>query len=660
MKYEIKITQIVIPALLVAFGFYFTEQVEAQTVSTVPGEQTITLTKKVEVYDLEETNGAVDQYQVKRGDSVLKILQKRGLLRGGVSDEKLLDMVRRLNPNVKNLNTINVGENLNLPSAGAGKTPALPAVKAAATSPPGDALPAAQVARQAPLGASATSPASPTSPTSAPGFLSGNAGPLATEPNSQVVYRTVKIRPGDTLEKLLRREGMDVEMIYSHLLKTTRRLNPNMNNTDLIYAGAELKIPAAGAYLQNLAGVDPQAVKIAAAAQAQGNPTMDPEDLARINPASYQQAQVEAPYVSKPKAPVITESPQVAKSTKVEKMQTTLGLVFTRLGAKITSRGNVQVKAGAETINIDTAQFPMVETASGSRIILDIGSRMAPEVTAILKKNPTIYHVFSTSPTESLGKALERLWPMCNYYRVYNRTNTYEGGGDVKLKISADWIIWPTEAAWKAGQPVVINRLASENQRTSPQWSSFLEANGFTMVDIYQNAISDPPQEGKSSSGQAKWNIVELNPRYSTLFAAEIIKAMGGKPEMGPRIKVSRGPEKDTPISVPLMWKVGNTQVLLDFGDIPRGTIDILRQDGYRVLTVELETESIIKGVLEGFQAKVQDELVLRAPGDSPKMSITVKGWNVTYAGRKSFITKTYLPPALLSLGQPGMTVLAY
>lgn len=80
-------------------------------------DHTITLTKVVEVYEFEDLKVAVDQYQVKQGDSLVKLLRQRGLLtsRSRAEEAKLLRLVQRLNPEVKNLSAISPGQILNVP-----------------------------------------------------------------------------------------------------------------------------------------------------------------------------------------------------------------------------------------------------------------------------------------------------------------------------------------------------------------------------------------------------------------------------------------------------------------------------------------------------------------------------------------------------------------
>ncbi|MGL4209430.1 MAG: hypothetical protein ACRCTY_08595, partial [Candidatus Adiutrix sp.] len=62
-----------------------------------PTDHTITLTKRVEVYeDLEIT---INPYTVAPGDSLTRILKAQGLLPKGADEAQLLRLVRHLNPN---------------------------------------------------------------------------------------------------------------------------------------------------------------------------------------------------------------------------------------------------------------------------------------------------------------------------------------------------------------------------------------------------------------------------------------------------------------------------------------------------------------------------------------------------------------------------------
>ena len=272
-----------------------------------PAGHTITLTKVLEVYEFEDLKVSVDQYQVTRGDSLGKLLKSRGFSTSRQDEAKMIRLIKSLNPELKNPSALEPGQMINLPSKldekAAAKIQETRETQAPETSSPPLATetlkvydrpqttqqsarvvvlrhtsgqeatpPAAQPPQpaqpdQPAQTAQSAQPAQPAQPQAAPtatvepgqaqpapaapvslglDFPSGNAGPLAQEPQSQVVYRTVTVKRGDSLERLLRREGMHVDLIYHHLLKVTQQLNPEIKNTDLIIAGAEIKIPERG------------------------------------------------------------------------------------------------------------------------------------------------------------------------------------------------------------------------------------------------------------------------------------------------------------------------------------------------------------------------------------------------------------------------------
>lgn len=710
-KFKLKVFGGLLTAAI-CFGPATAASAQSETPADQTAQHTITLTKVVEVYEFEGLKVSVDEYRVAKGDSLVKLLKSRGLLTGGGRQEQaqLIRLVRSLNPEIKDLNSLEVGQALRLPAPlrpeaedeSPEKTPpaAAPAtvtetVKVyerpshggqsaakvevmvhrptdgsetvgapqapAATETPASIPPAAsgQVAETAkpvvaeapadssPAAGTAATTASATTASTASGaaasaqpldFPSGNAGPLAVEPQSQVVYRTVKVRRGDSLERLLRREGMHRDLIYGQLLKVTLELNPEIKNQDLIFAGAEIKIPAAGDYLKTMAGVDPQEVRSAAAAISE-----------RRRPVGGGAGSGSG---SGGRAAVLELPDEAATNAK-----NTLGLIFTRLGERLIAGGTRSIPAGQEVFELDTAVFPIVELGGGRQLVLDPGSRLnRAAVNSLRAQN---YQVFRTGRGETLDRVLDRVWDMSGYYRVYKKDRTYEGGADIRLKIASDWIVWPTHEAWNAGQPLVINRVRNAETHTDPAWVRFLENHGIKLIDIYRNSLQ-PAVPAPESAAELK--VVELNSRNTTFLAAELLKNLGVEPKVGVQLDLGRDQSEAavSGITAPVLWERGKDKVVLDFGEMPYDASQTLRRNGYRLVTVRADNEAAIDGVLEGLGLKVQDGLVISAPAGGPKMSLTIKGRVVTIDGRKYFITNLALPSGLADLMEPGLTVLKY
>lgn len=683
-------------------------------------DHTINLTKMVEIYEFEGLKVAVDQYKVNRGDSLIKVLQSRGLIKSGLDQPRMLRMVKDLNPELKNVDSLMPGQMVTLPllltqqqieaaegmlsaqaeaeaasapaqaepvfenfvekeyqrpadsqkpakvrimrsrSSFAGETTAgetmVPAhdtqapeasTMAADGFPPpahssndDEAALALSPAKAGPEAAEA--PALSASQGAFINYASGNSGDLNVETDSGVVYRTVKIRKGDSLERLLRREGMHRDLIYAHLLKVTMQLNPDIKNPDLIIAGAEIRLPAAGDYLASMAGADPGEVRSAAAVAGRRLPSGGGTGGGQ-QPAS-------------PKAAVASLPNEATESAKQA-----LALIFTRLGERVDSRGQAILRGDdGRGVGLNTSDFPVIQLSSGVRLVLDPGARLSQSMVNNLRSLSPPVQVFKTGKKENLDRALERLWALCGFYRVFNHERTYEGGGDIKLKISADWMIWPTEQAWAAGQPLVINRLRNGNQRTDPAWAAFLEDHGIMLVDIHKNLLL--PSAGTPPAKPAL-PVLSLNSSNPSLLAAELLRHLGiDEPKVGVQLDMAQqlGNALPDSLTAPVLWETDKGKFVLEFGELTKEAVKTLRQRGYKVVSAQKDSDSVIRAVLDSNGLKIQNNLTISAPAGGPKMSLHIKGRLVSTAGRSFLITQTVLPSGLSNLFEPGLTVISY
>jgi len=461
-------------------------------------------------------------------------------------------------------------------------------------------------------------------------FPSGNAGALARDQVSQVVYRTVRIRPGDSLERLLRREGLPLGAIYRHMLKITLDLNPEIKNPDLILAGSELRIPAAGDYL-TAAGLDPREVREAALAISQ-----------RRRPAPVRLAAGAA------------ETARRLPGEEAEAIKNALGLIFTRLGDRVENQGGLRL--AGEALELDTRTYPVIYTLSGVKLVLDLGSTLPQPTLAALRSQD--FRIFRTRRGEPLEKILGDLWPLCGYYRVYARERSYEGGGDIRLEISADWMVWPNEEAWNSGQPLVFNKVVKGGRGTDPAWGRFLGDHGLTILDLDRNLI-----RRETAAGQAPLPSVttldSANPRF---LAAELVRLFGVEPRRAVPVEVKSGPGGPGVVTSPLYWEDGGRRVVINFGELSSEEVAALRESGLRVVAAGLDSEAAIEAVLTGLGLKARENLVLTAPVGGPRMTLTIKGRLVTLpaTGRKCLLTYASLPEGLLRLLDPELKIIRY
>jgi LysM repeat protein len=667
----------------------------------------------VEVYSYEDLTFAIDTYSVRQGDSLAAILRSRGLMpeRGDPQREaQLLRLVGELNPVIANLDQISPGQTLYLPAPGQveptplalrpGDDQGFADVVTYELGQP-DQAPARVVVRrpspteeelgegeyrltvggpaplrtpfQASLENSAQDPA-PTPPASASSSGAppepapakapartqappqGNDGPVGVAEDG-TVYRTVKVRKGDTLEKLLRREGLDRDLIYRHLLKLTVGLNPGLKNPNVIVVGAELRIPTSGDYLASLGGGS----KAAAVAAPSARPQASAQSAADKTQAAAHPPSAGDKYLTPTKRLPAAAMPS-ADSLSARNV---LGIVFTRLGEKITAKGRLFLPLDEPPhFDVDTAKLPVLELNNGRKIVLDLSSSLPAELVKRFTSRYQEYQVFQPDKREQFGKAFEKLLSLCGYYRIYDKSQAFEGGRDVRLKISSDWLVWPNADSWNRGQPTVVNLAPAADNGTPQAWISFLSDHGIQVIDLFQGQLVVPG--GKSPTPVNNFTVIEVDDNPSS-FAAALIRSLGYSPRFGVRVEATRGRvitggADSAAVNPPVFWETESGRNILEYGDLSQEDLEILRKNDFNVISSGKDIPAILKTILSSLKIELGQGLVLN--GDSsggPSITLTIAGQSFKFNGRSYLFTPVGLPDNMTSLDpNQNVVVLRY
>jgi hypothetical protein len=696
-------------------------------------DATITLTKNVEVYSYEDLTFTIDSYEVSRGDNLEGVLKSQGLWPEYWTRERegqLMRLVSQLNPAIANLDLISPGQTLYLPRAqgpppppvepdpsvvvayaltSTGQSPATVVVRrpgadtaAGGAGRPEEPLPegtfrlvlgdAGAPVAQAVAEASGTAAAAeayepdpvPEPEPARPPRASrqrrareraapGNEGELSTASDG-TVYRTVKVRSGDTLERLLRREGLDPDLIYRHLIRLTVDINPGLRNPNMIMTGAELRIPAIGPYLAAYGG-GPELVQVAdagpsvatdappAAAPRRGRRGARREQPAAAVPtaASAQAApgRFRMNTARLPAAPLPTADSQNAKQV--------LSLIFTRLGEKVSAKGRLFLPLDEPPhFDVDTSAMPVVDLNTGRHIILDLNRTLSESFVARFRAKYPDYMVFQPARGERMEKALERLWPMCGYYRVYDKGQAFEGGRDVKIRISSDWLVWPTSTDWNRGQPVVINLAPAPDNGTPLSWVRFLALHNISVIDLYRGEIL--AGGSRAATPVNNFTVVDADSDNPSAFAEAFVKALGFTPRIGVAVDLEGGRVTTGGATIgsgpppAVFWEDGDRKTILEYGDLTTDELEVLRKNGFSIISSARDSQTVLKSILAALDIKLGGPLVLN--GDSPggpSIKLTLAGQTFAFGDRVYLFTSTDLPDSMTGLDpNQNVVVLKY
>lgn len=654
-------------------------------------DPTITLVKTIEVREFENLKFNVDEYTVVEGDSVVKVLRRRGVIGSGPTSAKLVKIIQALNPALTNPDLIIPGqklvlpvdpiEGLNLdtatnqpkapqPNKESGPSPAktpptqtqpAPAKAEEATTvkiaPPKPAETKTPPLRPADTAAKALSPEPaplPETPSQSPQNI--NIPELAraalTDPGK---HKTIVVEKGDRLANILRRENIPEDLIFNEFITLTVVMNPGLANPNLLYAGLELKVPLRPAWgevaVVNRPGTSPLPSPLPPVPPTATRVKPQPETVAKAQP-------------SPPLAPPPPMPPGASLATR-----TALALIFSRLGDNFLASGQhfLPLKTGGQII-INTQSFPILELRNGHRIIIDLEERLPTEVVEMIRSNWSNYSIFRSKKGENLGEILGRLFSEGQYFRVHKRGTPWVLDREVRVKIEADYIVWPTADDWTAGRATVITFPETQGAGTNPELAAFLAQMGVKIIDYHSRGHVIGP-EPRSESGAVALPVEDWRPENYNEFAKAILNLVGQPFESDMTIPLTppgtTGQDFNITVQAPIFFsRLGGNYIVLSSGLTPEMQ-KMLENQRYTVIYRRPgeSAQGLALKILSAIGIKTENGLIVTGYGQSGSRNIELTWPGVLFknGGMDLLLTAKTIPATLSPLiNRPNLKVVRY
>ncbi len=420
-----------------------------------------------------QASGAVD-YTIKTGDTMWKIMMNS-------FDAKPEDLpslyreFRRLNPNIKDLDRIRIGQKVKVPSL-------------------------QDVAEKR----------------------------AADSDRSEDVY---VMRKGEYLAKVLRDVyGLSNEEIFDKYLGKIRKLNPEIENLDYIQAGQKVKMPDFAARAvektepkkmpavtrppqieelevvsEEKSPVEPEAqapekkteqvdvlpqkevvAVVAPRAEAPKIEPPEPEEEKLPEPAPPVKAAAPAPVAQKKEAVPATpsvkamEEEQAAQRRAAILVKNTLVPAVADMGGAVRNEGTFFMPLAGGSISIDTAQIPVMDLDTGRRIILDIDGRNSPEIRQVIEDSFPACKVVS-GPIDSPEEMVEKILGVSGYFSVNRDAAPLLVGEEEKVSFSGKWIVYKD---FSRRNVFVVNLLKKDEEKTPECIRSYAARFGIDLVEI--------------------------------------------------------------------------------------------------------------------------------------------------------------------------------
>jgi hypothetical protein len=522
-----------VAALFLTAAALFADQKDEETYS-ISLVQTAEVDK--EIRRLGEKKVLIEPYVVKKGDHIWQIFRERGLLEKRNLSE-LLAVLQRLNLSLTNLDLIYPGDKIVIPLT---------------------ISPVPGLGREGP------------------------PIPASLEDLKDIKVENYTVKKGDTLVKVVEEQyKVPREKITDDYIQLLARLNPEIQDIDLIHPGQVVRIPI----------FTPQVVRVA----------IGPEG----SEGSFE-----------PGVEELTEELTALSHHLME--------VFSLMGEEWVGTGEhfIPLKSGGQ-VKLKADSFPIVNLFNGNRVIVDLSNSLPEKMAQLITSNWRNYRVVHLEKGVTLREALDKILPACDYEKLYNRGEPLVLGGDIHLRMTADWIIKPSQG--EEEQTILITLTDRHSTKTPPEIRGFLATLGI-------KAIEYPPNDESATEPGPTIEIMQAGHEKPELISM-VLKLTGQTYHRDVDIPIYEGEKTDFNLIVKadFLLPMDGRNGIIDFTGLGPDIVALLREHRYEVLALAQESYPpvVVSQVLQfiGVQYDADPHAFMATTRDASKnISVTIPG----------------------------------
>jgi hypothetical protein len=568
--------------------------------SAPAGESQITLRKNVQSRDYHGKPVEGEERTVGRGDSLWRILiQEKGLPEKRF--RSYLVVIRGLNPQVKDLNVLRVGDAIFIPL----------------------------------------------SPEEAIGARSAATGSAAVPQPRLPAGTTVnyRVKAGEHLYQILRQQlGVRDEKEISRYYALTKDLNPERKNWDTLREGETIRLPAV-APVQEAAGR-----RGVAATEAKLPVETAPLWTAQPAPA--------LPSPPAPGAPVALPVPAAAPVIDMEYARrlpaadgmALLAGVVENLGAQLQRTGEEVVAVKDSAVRFDRSSYPVVRNPRiNQRVVIDTGGNL-PESLRKQLNNPEVgTPVVSLNPRTSLHDAVNQLLAGLGYQTLPTDRPVVIQEAGVAYEAKGSWIALAPEENNKPQEIFVIN-LTDQESALPPYLLAQLGSRGLQMREVL--VPSSMPAVVDANDPKEFFVQTKTWPRDKKEMVDSLLLAYGVPFGIAEKVSVMLRDGLTLEARADRIFEARGNKVALFFQRTePELKKALQEKQGLRIVEMDIATLSsreVIGRLLGelGDQANYREHRFPAGSGPA-RDRLVVTAWGFLVPKQSMFVTDRQIPPSL-------------
>jgi hypothetical protein len=463
-----------------------------------------------------------DPYQVQSGDWVLKIFRQKGEI-AHEDFREFLGIFERLNPHVKDIDRIRPGQVVDIPLK-----------KLTQGNFPGQS----------------------TGVVTIPFVMISNPREML-EKHTQ----TYTIKRGDTVSQLIAKQfgGRYGNLTYNQGLRLFQAMNPQVKDTNRIYAGQKIYMPDPSIRQQSWYGN---------LFDAEGN-LVDKQAPAQAAMAS-------------PSRPAPAPGPQSAPGSAPAASNGPTADAAAAMGGRLLDKGTyfLPMKQGGD-FELDLSRYPMIDLQNGSKVILSTQDRVMnvdlPLIQAYWDK-VKVAKVPENASTEEILEAV--LASMPTGEGTTNRLAFDDGGASIS--VTAKWI-------QSGPRHTCITPITSAAQRTHEAIVRYLDQNDIIIREVLTGASDMAPSAFSMNDGA---EVIHIDGSSQRALVESFAQSMAFHYSPNTSISFPYAGIQVQALSNLLSFGKGK-ELLVDFGDLYGDAIKAIEQTGLDIIQINADAGSL-------------------------------------------------------------------
>jgi len=456
--------------------------------------------------------------------------------------------------------------------------------------------------------------------------------------DKKVLTETYEIQKGDHIWQLFRERGLLEKRNLTELLSTLKKLNTSLSDLDLIHPGEKLIIPlqiapgkgiaivpktdeATKASLAFLKKLDLQNYTVKSGDYlvkiVQDHYTVPQQHLyneylnlvkilnpsiANLNviyPGQVVKLPIYSPQIVRLPIPRTASLKHRYKIQKVERniLNDQLRQIFSQMGEEWVQTGEhfIPLKSSGQA-NLKAESYPIINLSNGNKVIVDLHNNLPQKMSKLIQSSWENYRVVHLGKDEDLRTALNKILPACDYNKIYNLGEPLELGGDIPLRITADWIIQSPAGLTGEKDKMLMITLVDEPAPKTPQpIKGFLGSLGIKAIDY-------PPAKEPIDQSTDTVEILKAGSDGSSLV--EMLLDLTGRAfNKQVQISVYQSGESDFDlvINADFLLNVEGKDAIIDLTGLEPNMVSLLREHQFLVLSLagEEDPSSLVSKTLK-------------------------------------------------------------